>query len=118
LKQILTERDEIPMLYENNCAIVRWLLNILFGLNRIYHPGFKWTRHYVEEMSIKPPQSFMRLERVFQSNAASGTHELRQLVEETFDLVEKHLPQVDVMQQRETFNRVYPKWQLPNNCPS
>ncbi len=112
-QQILTERLEIPMLYENNCAIVRWLLNLLFGLNRIYYPGFKWTRYFVEEMDIKPPEFFARLERVFQSDAVSGTCELRQLSEETFDLVEKHLPQVDLKQQRETFNRLYPKWKLP-----
>jgi Domain of unknown function (DUF4037) len=114
-QKILTERLELPMLYENNCAIVRWLLNILFGLNRIYHPGFKWTRHFVEEMSIKPSEFFARLERVFQSDAASGTHELRQLAEETFDLIEKHLPQVDLKQQRETFHHLYPKWELPVN---
>ena len=112
-QQILTERLEIPMLYENNCAIVRWLLNLMFGLNRIYYPGFKWTRYFVEEMDIKPPEFFARLERVFQSDAVSGTYELRQLSEETFALVEKHLPQVDLKQQRETFNRLYPKWKLP-----
>jgi hypothetical protein len=34
-QQILTERLEIPLLYENNCAIVRWLINLLFGVNRM-----------------------------------------------------------------------------------
>ncbi|MBE9139680.1 DUF4037 domain-containing protein [Nodosilinea sp. LEGE 07088] len=114
-QHILTDRCEIPMLYENNCAIVRWLLNMLFGLNRIYHPGFKWTRYFVEEMNIKPSDFFARLERVFQSDAASGTRELRQLADETFDLVEQCLPQVDLKQQRETFNRLYPRWKLPVN---
>lgn len=84
------------MLYENNCGITRWLLNILFTLNRIYHPGFKWTRYWVKEMNIRPPEFFPRLERVFQSDAASGADELRRLVEETFDLVEQCLPQVDL----------------------
>ena len=112
-QDILTERLEIPMLYENNCAIVRCLLNLLFGLNHIYHPGFKWTRYFVDKMSIKPPEFFARLERVFQSDAAIGTYELRRLSEETFNLVEQHLPQVDLKQQRETFNRLYPKWNLP-----
>jgi hypothetical protein len=112
-QQILTDRLEIPMLYENNCAIARWLINLLFGLNRIYHPGFKWSRHFVEEMNIKPSAFFARLEHVFQSDAASGTHELRQLSEETFDLIEQHLPQVDLKPQRERFNQLYPKWQLP-----
>lgn len=112
-QHILTDRLEIPMLYENRCMIVRWLLNLLFGLNHIYHPGFKWTRYWVEEMSIKPSEFFARLERIFQSDAANGTHELRQLVEETFELVEQCLPQVDLKQQRETFNRLYPRWKLP-----
>lgn len=112
-QHILTERLEIPMLYENRCTIVRWLLNLLFGLNRIYHPGFKWTGYWVEKMNIKPSEFFARLERVFQSDAANGTHELRQLVEETFALVEQCLPQVDLKQQRETFNRLYPRWNLP-----
>ncbi|MBW4654242.1 MAG: DUF4037 domain-containing protein [Kaiparowitsia implicata GSE-PSE-MK54-09C] len=112
-QQILTERLEIPLLYENNCAIVRWLLNILFGLNRIYHPGFKWTRYWVEEMSIQPSNFFNRLEHVFQSDAVSGTHELRQLIEEVLDLVERTLPQVDLGQQREILDRTYPRWKLP-----
>jgi hypothetical protein len=86
---------------------------LLFGLNRIYHPGFKWNRYFVEEMSIKPPDFFARLERIFQSDAISGTNQLRHLVEETFDLVEKNLPQVNLKQQREIFNRLYPKWKLP-----
>ncbi|MGH2415052.1 MAG: DUF4037 domain-containing protein, partial [Microcystaceae cyanobacterium] len=46
-QEVLAERCDIPVLYENNCAIVRWLLNLLCGLNRIYHPGFKWTRYLV-----------------------------------------------------------------------
>ncbi|WP_416666664.1 DUF4037 domain-containing protein [Egbenema bharatensis] len=112
-QHILTNRLEIPMLYENNCAITRWLLNILFALNRVYHPGFKWTRYFVEEMSIKPPEFFARLECVFQSDAASGTAELRRLVEETFDLVDQCLPQVDLKQQRARFNQLYPRWELP-----
>jgi len=112
-QEMLAERDEIPLLYENHCAIIRRLLNLLFGLNRIYHPGFKWTRYWVEEMSITPPAFFTRSERVFQSDAVSGTHELRQLIEETFDLVEQHLPQVDLKQQRETFNRPCQRWDLP-----
>jgi Domain of unknown function (DUF4037) len=112
-QHILTERLEIPMLYENKCMIVRWLLNLLFGLNRIYHPGFKWTRYWVEEMKIKPPEFFARLERVFQADVASGIHELRRLIEEVFDLVERALPQVDLDRQREIFNRIYPRWTLP-----
>lgn len=112
-QQILTDRLEIPTLYENNCAIVRWLLNLLFGLNHIYHPGFKWTRYFVDEMDIKPTNLFARLEYVFQTNASEGTNELRQLVEETFSLVEQYLPQVNLESQRTKFKCKYPRWELP-----
>lgn len=64
-------------------------------------------------MSIKPSSFFNRLECVFQADAVSGIHELRQLVEEVFDLVERTLPQVDLKQQRETFDRLNPRWTLP-----
>ncbi|MGF1520950.1 MAG: DUF4037 domain-containing protein [Leptolyngbyaceae cyanobacterium] len=114
-QKILTERLEIPLLYENNCAIVRWLLNIHFGLNRIYHPGFKWTRYFIAKMSIKPPDFFARLETVFQSDAANGTRELEKLVRETFDLVEQYLPQVNLEPQRNTFAQLYPRWELPDH---
>ncbi|MGB3789512.1 MAG: DUF4037 domain-containing protein [Phormidesmis sp.] len=114
-QQILTERLEIPLLYENNCAIVRWLLNLLFGLNHLYHPGFKWTQYFVEEMDIKPSKFFTRLEHVFQSNASEGTDELKRLVEETFGLIERHLPQVDLEPQRAAFNQLYPRWELPSD---
>jgi hypothetical protein len=112
-QHIMTDRLEIPMLYENRCMIVRWLLNLLFGLNHIYHPGFKWTRYWLEEMEIKPPEFFARLEEIFQSDVAIGTYELRQLIEEVFDLVERTLPQVDLNRQREIFERTYPRWKLP-----
>lgn len=114
-QEMLAERAEIPLLYENHAAIVRRLLGLLFGLNRIYHPGFKWTRSCVEEMTIAPPAFFTRLERVFQSDAVRGAQELRQLIEETFNLVEQHLPQVDLTPQRETFNRPSQKWERPTN---
>jgi hypothetical protein len=55
----------------------------------------------------------VRLELVFQSEAAIGTHELRQLSEEMFDLIEVHLPQVDLKPQRERFDRLYPRWEVP-----
>ena len=112
-REMLARRDKIPLLYENNCHSVRLILPLLFGLNRIYYPSFKWTRNHIQEMNVKPHDFFPRLQHVFQSDCVSGTRELRQLIEETFDLVEKHLPQIDLTQQRETFHQPYKTWGLP-----
>lgn len=112
-QHILTQRLELPMLCENTCSFVRWILNILFGVNRIYHPGYKWTQHWTEAMAIKPPQLFARIEYIFQSNAASGTKELGCLIEETLDLIEEHVPSIDLSQQRATLAQTYPRWSVP-----
>jgi hypothetical protein len=112
-REMLAERNEIPLIHENNSHSVRTLLNLLFGLNRIYHPTFKWTKYLVEEMSIAPPNLFARLERVYQADTVSGTQELRSLIEETLDLVEKHLPQIDLASQREEFAKPYESWAQP-----
>jgi len=112
-REMLAERNEIPLIHENNSHSVRTLLNLLFGLNRMYHPTFKWTKYFVEEMSIAPPHLFTRLERVYQADTMSGTRELRSLIEETLDLVEKHLPQIDLTSQREEFAKPYESWPQP-----
>ena len=112
-QEMLATRGEIPLLYENHCSIIRRLLSLLCGLNRIYHSGFKWTRYLVDSMTLKPQQLFGRLEHVFQADCVSGTQELRQLIEETFDLVEAHLPQIDLQPQREIFRRPYQQWDVP-----
>lgn len=109
-REMLAKRNEIPLLYENHCHSVRLLLNLLFGLNRIYHPTFKWTPRLVEHMTIVPPHFFTRLERVFQVCSVEGTAELRSLIEETFDLIELHLPQIDLKPQRTEFTKPYPAW--------
>jgi hypothetical protein len=107
---MLAGRNEIPLLYENHSHSVRLLLNLLFGLNRIYHPTFKWTRYFAEEMTIAPRDFFARLEQVYRDDAVSGTRELRSLIEETFDLVEHHLPQIDLAAQRAEFAKPYESW--------
>ena len=114
-QRILTQRHELPMLYENACSFVRWILNILFAVNRIYHPGYKWTRHWTEVMTIKPPQLFTRIESIFQSDATSGTEELGHLIEETLDLIQEHMPDIDLRQQRKTLAQTYPRWVVPTS---
>lgn len=114
-QKVLTDRLELPMLYENRCAIARRVINILFGLNRMYYPGFKWTRHWVLQMKIKPPNFFDRLQRALQTDAYSVPDELQGLVEETFDLVALYFPQIDLDIQRATFALRNPRWPLSSD---
>ncbi len=109
-QEMLAQRNEIPLLYQNHCHRIRQILGILMGINRIYYPGHKWTQRLISEMSIVPTDLFARLEKVFRLNAIAGTQELRDLTLDTFDLVEAHLPDVNVSARREEFMSPYQSW--------
>lgn len=111
--EMLAERDEVPLLYENFCHMERKILAMLMGLNRIYYPGFKWTRYLTDEMTLAPPLLFPRLTRVFRTDPVPGAREMRQLIEETFALVETHMPEIDVTSARKRFEEPYAAWDGP-----
>jgi predicted nucleotidyltransferase len=110
---MVAERDEVPLLYENACNLQRRILSILLGLNRMYYPGFKWTRRVTEQMHIAPPDLFARLKQVFQSDAVTGIRVLNSLIEETLQLVKQHMPDIDITGVEEAFNKSCPTWQRP-----
>jgi hypothetical protein len=62
-------------------------------------------------MTVTSPDFLARLDKVFQADPVSGTQELRSLIEETFDLLESHLPQVDLTEQRQIFSEPYLSWE-------
>jgi hypothetical protein len=94
-REMLVERDDRLLLYDSFCAVEKSLLMVLMGLNRIYHSGFKWMDQLIQELPIAPTDLSSRLKRVFQIQPRAGVDELHQLIEETFALVESHMPEVD-----------------------
>ncbi len=91
-------------LYEALCRVQRGVLGILLGLNRQYAPPiYKRSRRLLGSMAIKPERAAERLEETFALDAATALGHLRALVHETFDLVETHMPELDVPGARKRF---------------
>lgn len=109
-RKMLAIRNEVPLLYANHCRSIQQLMGVLLGLNRIYYPGFKWTREVIKEMGLTPVNTFPRFERIFHAGALEGTCELETLIEEVFDLVEANFSGIDVGACRERFRQPYPSW--------
>ncbi len=86
------------MLVENAHA----LLGTLAGLNHLYFSNFQFkrTRHFVEKMTLAPPNFADRLEALFHSYPATAAADLEVLVRETVELVEANMPQVDTRRAR------------------
>ena len=94
--EMFPERANNLLLYDTYVHVARKLLYTLLALNGIYYSGFKWLALQVSRMHIVPDDFSTRLNRVFQAEPQVASHQLAQLVEETYTLIEQHMPEVDV----------------------
>ncbi len=94
--EILAERNSLIELYSIFGAIQKKLLCVLMGLNRVYHPGFKWPDRLVADLAIAPCELGARLRQVLLLAPCEGVPEILSLIDETYQLVEHHLPSVEI----------------------
>jgi len=106
----LARGGNLLMLYQAFTQIQQQLLHVLLGLNRVYYFGFKWIEIVSERLAQKPPELVQRLRQVYQLAPAEGARELAALVDETYDLVEHTLPQIDIARMRAIFHYQRPLW--------
>jgi len=105
--------NNLMMLYDMFVQVARRLLYVLLALNRRYYSGFKWVELIVGEMRIAPQQFAARLGWVFESEPAAGAAQLAQLVEETYTLIEREMPEIDVERLRRIFRYGREPWEDP-----
>jgi len=106
----LARSVNLMMLYQSYTQIQQQLLHVLLGINRVYYFGFKRLDVVAERLAQKPADLVRRLRQVYQVDPATGADELAALVEETHDLIEKQLPQIDVAWLRAVFRYRRPVW--------
>ncbi len=109
----LQRGENLMMLYQAFSQVEQQVLHMLLGLNRVYYFGFKWIDVVIGRLRLAPPELADRLQRVYQVAPADGVQQLVALVEETYDLVERHVPQIDVAWLRQVFAYRRPTWEQP-----
>lgn len=107
----LARSGNLMMLYQVFTQVQQQLLHVLLGLNRVYYFGFKWLDVIAARLAHKPPDLVGRLRGVYQVEPAAGAQKLATLVEETYDLIETHLPEIDVARLRDLFRYRRPVWE-------
>jgi aspartate/tyrosine/aromatic aminotransferase len=90
-------------------------LHTLLGLNRVYYFGFKWIEVVDQRLTIKPDKLLNRIRSAYSASPAEGAQLVIDLVEDTFMLVETHLPEVNVARLREIFRYRRPTWESVDN---
>ena len=104
LQKMGVDRNEIIFLQEELLNAVQNIFGVLCGLNQLYHPGkIKGLNYTVAKMQLTPPNVATRLPRLFNVDSQTAVNQLKQLIEETIELVETHLPQIDTAPTRKLF---------------
>ena len=107
--ELFNHRGDIPLAYAAFGEITRRMLAILMGLNRIYHPGFKWMHRLINEMVVKPDHLEKKIRQSFQTEPQTALAILRDLMLEIYDLIDAHMPNIETAEAREAFLKLRPQ---------
>jgi hypothetical protein len=97
---VSARRDNPPMFYSDIVRLQQAMFMILLALNGEYFPTFKWIFRSLEAMPIKPQQVGQQFRQMYVRPYKEAITDMRQIVNETLDLVERHYPGVDTSNAR------------------
>lgn len=97
MQEKLARRDTTLWYHQILVESAQNLLGVLAGLNRLYYSTFQFKRmsRFIQQMTLAPENLADRLEGLFRSDAAVAICQLESLVQETVELLEWHMPDVD-----------------------
>jgi len=110
IEKMTIGRGDILYYYESQVEMTGNIIGILCGLNKFYHPGkLKGVEHTIAKMYIKPQDFVKRYNFILSAEKYEALKGLFNLVRETFDLIDKHLPEVSTKRSREVLEMVLRK---------
>lgn len=114
MEMLLERGRNLMLVYDTLVNVSKKLVSVLLSMNGIYSAGFsslKWLDYYAGQMEITPSDFGLRLKQVFEVEPERAIEEMRALVEETYDLIERELPEVDVEWLRRVFRYRREEWE-------
>lgn len=87
------------------------MLNALLAVTRVYWYGFKSLESVQRRLPIAPADLLGRIRRAYQVESVERESLLAALVEDAYDLVERHVPGVDVERLRAIFRHRRSLWE-------
>lgn len=113
VRDMAAGRGDLLWFYEELVTWQKNMLGILLGLNRLYHPhDFKHMDWLIGQMTHAPENLSSRLKSALRADPLTGVHEMSQLIDETMDLIDAHMPDVDTSDKRQRFHRPAMRWSV------
>jgi len=115
LKQLdlAVQRNNPTVFFHTLSMLQANLFMVLLALNRAYYPTLKWIYPTLQSFAIVPTGIVTRLQQMFQVPPGRALDEMRGLLLETLDLIEKHEPQIDTATARQQVMHVRAAVQTP-----
>jgi predicted nucleotidyltransferase len=112
LQEHLAARDTTLFQHQIRLEAGQNLLGILAGLNRLYYSTFQFKRmkQFIAQMTVAPENLYMRLESIYHQQPLAAANQLKELIAETVDLVELHLPEIDTAKVKRSLERQQRIW--------
>jgi hypothetical protein len=106
LLEMLAARNDELMLHRWLLEAEQLIMDVLMGVNRVYapHPFHKWLDWEIGQLKYAPPDLNRRLRQILRAEPRAAVDQLHGLIEETFALVELHLPAFDTSAARAVFD--------------
>lgn len=108
----LAARDTIMFQHQIRLEAGQNILGVLAGLNRLYYSTFQFKRikQFIERMNLAPENLYARLESIYHQEPLAVANQLKELVAETVELVELHMPEIDTSKARQSLDRQLRIW--------
>ena len=106
------KEQEMILVQEQFSECLTKIISVLAALNRVYVLEIKWTDWSMEKLQIAPSNLIYRAKQIFEQPPQVAAQQLRQLVEETFDLVKIHFPDIDVESRWWKAFNTTPRWAI------
>lgn len=96
--EMLFARGDILLAYDLLVKTQKQVLAVLLALNHTYmaHPRGKWLAQVADAMQYKPARLAERMTFALREGSVAGAREMHGVIEETFALVEKQFPDMDL----------------------
>ncbi|WP_026332640.1 nucleotidyltransferase domain-containing protein [Deinococcus apachensis] len=110
----LARGENLWGLHQHFGWVQRRLLHVLMAVNRVYFFSFKWLDVVLERLLIAPKNFAERFKWVDRLPPKEAANELSRLVDEVYDLLERHVPGMtpaDVARLRHFFHYRRPLWE-------
>ncbi|MHC5038462.1 MAG: hypothetical protein ACYTHM_14210 [Planctomycetota bacterium] len=100
------DRGDVLFFVDGLCQMLKKVLGILAGLNRVYFcpEEPRWVAQELDAMAIKPKDAWPRMREILEGDPAKAPALLDALLLEVMDLVEAHMPEIDLSRLRRGFH--------------